>query len=417
MAAPPNENKVNQRMRKKGSSKSGPPPAHRVRLTLLVLGAVLLAGAGWWAGSQRSLTANELRSLDEAQLVRRSEQGPDRLDALCVLGERRWAGPDPGGAAAPYQQAMALDPNDARAVAGYVLSRGVPGFPGWADVVLRELINAQPSHHAGHLALGELCTREGELEEAGKHLREALRLAPQDSAVHYQYGLWSATSAATGKGIEHLEEACRLSPRVALYHVALADLQIHLAQYPAARKHLEIAEALEPGVPTLLYHKGRLLLAGKPSAEDKRQGLEALERAVKLAPDWNMPRLTLGRLLISGGEVERGVKMLEPLVASAPDKQLFATLAQGYYRLGRKADGDHLITLYEAGQKAAREDSDQWLAAKRAGQDVRPRLARARQVRQRGQALQALYLYRAALAVEPDNQEAKKAIDELIRRP
>jgi len=390
---------------------------HRIRVSLIVFGVVSCLAAGWYAANQRSLSANELRSLDLPVLQRRAEKGPDRLDALCVLGERLWAGANPESALAPYQEAMTLQPNDARAVAGFVLARGAHTSAGWVDVVLRELIHAQPTEPAGHLALGELCTSEGELDEAGKHLREALRLAPNDSAVHYRYGLWSATSAATGAGIEHLETACRLSPRVALYHVAVADLQIHLAQYPQARKHLEIAEALEPATPTLLYHKGRLLLAGKPTEQERKEGLQALERAVELAPEWDMPRLTLGRILASGGEVERGVKMLEPMLASRPDKQLLATLAQGYYRLGRKADGDHLIKLYEAGLAEARRDSDEWLAAKRAGSDIGPRLRRARQMKQNGRSLQALNLYRAVLTVQPDHAEAKKAIHELTRLP
>jgi len=388
-----------------------------LRMTALALVFLGCLSVFFWVQSQRGLSPNQLRSLNQAELERRAEHGPDRLSALCILGERTSSGPNPEAALTAYQSALRLDSTDARAVAGYVLARNSRTSPGYADVVLRELIRAQPDHYAGHLALGVLYLQEGELDEAGVHLREATRLAPDDAEVHYRYGLWSASAGSTGKGIEHFQMACRLSPRVALYHLALADLQIHLAQYAEARSHLDVASRLTPDSPTLLYHRGRLLLSGRPSVAESELGVRTLERAVQAAPDWSMPRLTLGKYFIGSANPLRGVRLLEPLLDREPDKQLLATLARGYYKLGRRSDGDQLIALYNRSEERARKDSDEWLAAKRAGTKTEPRLRRARHLKHEGRQLQALALYRAVLTVEPGNTEANKAIDELTLRP
>jgi len=390
----------------------------RGRLALLLGLLVALSAAAVWMWLQRDLTPNQLRQLPLPELQARANRDGGREAELCVLGERLLDLADVEAAAAAYRRARDLDAFSARALAGWILAVAGRRHPGWAERALRELAAARPERFEPKLALARLYMMNGDLDQPGELLREAVAQAEGDSEPVYHYGVWSGMIGATGRGVENLLEAVRRAPRVASYRVAAADLLIHLARYPEAETHLKEALRLTPEYAPGHYQYGRLLLAGRRSDAEMAEGVRHLERALELAPGWDLPLLTLGRHRTQQGQPEEGVELLERAgAAGASGRQFLAALAQGYYQLERKEEGDRLIARYNAELAAERADQQAQQALRRDPANVDVRLRRARKLRAEGKELKALLVYREVLAVRPGHAEASRAADELTQGP
>jgi tetratricopeptide (TPR) repeat protein len=402
-----------------GGERPKRPPLRVSRLLLLLaLGATACGAAVWWAQARGPGSLNALRQLDLPELEDRAQTGKDRVAALCVMGERYEDEERAPEAVAAYSRAKAIEPDSIPALAGYVVSRAGVTSPGWAEIVLRKLVKAAPGQLAPELALGELYLLNNVPEQAGQPFHEAARLGPDDAEVLYQFGVWSGTIGEPGRALESIGKACRLAPRVSRYHLAYADLLIHLARYSQAKEALLTVERLDARSPVLHYHMGRLLLSGRPSPADRGEGLRRLEQSLLLAPGWELPRIELACYRTRNNEVERGVRELEALARSAPaNEQVVHALAQGYYRLGRTADGDRLTARYNRLLERGRTLDAMRETARRSPGKVQPRLRLARALRAQGLQLGALALYREILELQPSDPEAQKAVHDLTQPP
>lgn len=87
----------------------------------------------------------------------------------------------------------------------------------------------------------------------------------------------------------------------------------------------------------LAFEKALKQETGQTDALIERRS--ALENAVKLAPDWALARLELGRTILDQGDAERAARaLLGALVLRPGDPQILSELGRAYRRAGRAAE-------------------------------------------------------------------------------
>ncbi len=219
-----------------------------------------------------------------AELVRPAEGATAQL----LLGNAQLRAGRPDSALAYHRRARRLSPEDAAAARALALT-------------LEEL---------------------GQMPEALELYAEAGRLAESNPLYLYD---WARAALKVGKGpevvIEQLDRVLALAPDFLNAHLLLATCRTQLGQVSAAMENLQSALELSPGEPRASAALAGLwarraqesLSAGNPEAT-----IQALAKAVELAPREPSLRLDLSRVLMSEGLFKRAVDHLETILKLAP---------------------------------------------------------------------------------------------------
>ena len=216
------------------------------------------------------------------------------------------------------------------------------------------------------LGLGAVALRQGQAEEAARHLEQALTLDPDYASLHYQLGLayralgridealpelekgegakrraygdeLDARIAAYGMGLqEQLEkvtgmlstgrpqQAMPILQKLLAHHADDVHVQVNLGvahlqmrRLDAALAALQRAEEIDPNEPTVPTNLALCLLEmGRP-----QEARAAAERAVRLSPNDFMAHFSLGRVLVRSGhqgEARRSLRRAVELQGDSP---------------------------------------------------------------------------------------------------
>jgi tetratricopeptide (TPR) repeat protein len=218
-------------------------------------------------------------------------------------------------ASIPYfEQAMARDPQFARAHAGLSLAYGtlpayVPEEPGWAaaqEAAARRAVQLDPNLPDARLALGlVLETGHMDLARAREEYRAALALDPNDASVLHVFGGMLLLIGETDEAITTLRRATRIDP---------------LAKSAGSNYALGLAFARR-----------------FPDAMAETQRVLAFDSVFMLA------RVMLGFVQAFGGAADSAVATFEHNLTIHPDAHLNRTLlVYAYASAGRRADAERL---------------------------------------------------------------------------
>lgn len=120
------------------------------------------------------------------------------------------------------EQAIAIDPNYAQALAVFAVSYAFGAHMGWEDVTVAvpaaeraalAAVRADSGDPWVHLALATVHLHRGRFEDSLASFEMAIRLNPNFSLAQGYYGLVLSTVGRWNEGAEYARRALRLSPR------------------------------------------------------------------------------------------------------------------------------------------------------------------------------------------------------------
>jgi Flp pilus assembly protein TadD len=176
----------------------------------------------------------------------------------------------------------------------------------WKDSVtlFRSAIENTGDNGLARTNLGIALYRQGNLEEAARHLREALRIHPGNHFARNSLGTVLRASGLLPEAISEFERVLRERPDDPAANNNLAACLLDLGMPGKARPHLLRALRADPENAEAQCNLGSLLLAEGQYAEAERRFREA----VRLRPGYANALDGLGTALLRqgrGGEAER----------------------------------------------------------------------------------------------------------------
>ena len=252
---------------------------------------------------------------------------------------------------------------------------------GVASDEIQQALALEPNSAKAHLARGYLYLLRKNPAHAGPELKAAADLAPVRSEERIKYAEFQAANGAADEGKALLQNVTRQAPdyvpawrdlaQIALaekkYDEALTALENVFGRDPEnpegrllqaevwlgkadPKKAIEILDKLDstyPNNPLVKYNLARAYLANNNTI----QATAALEQAIAIRPDYPEAILVLGELNLRAGKAQATALAMEDLLKKRPDlPQARSLLANCYQVLGRLDDA---AALFREQTKAA----------------------------------------------------------------
>ena len=179
------------------------------------------------------------------------------------------------------------------------------------ELILERLKKLAPRDREVQAVEARLLFRDGRQEEAERLFVRLIEAGSRDSAVHFLHGLVLAGRGGRREALPFLEEACRLEPDCALYWLRLAESRHLLGEDP--QEALEHALRLAPDDPWVNNLLGMVRL-GEGRLEEAGG---ALRRALEAAPGEADILINYTEYLDRAGEGARALQLLAEAVKAA----------------------------------------------------------------------------------------------------
>jgi tetratricopeptide (TPR) repeat protein len=279
-------------------------------------------------------------------------------------------------AAALYQRALEVDPNEPTALYLFGLLNFEMGQAQTALELLRKVVGIRPDHVQARLTLANLLHWRGDYADAAEQFRAVIEADPDNLAA--QVGLAKALrdDGAFDASLAAGRAALDIDPNCAAAHEVMGGAFSGLGRAERSIDAYRTAIALQPdlasahiGLALVLLGENRpadaLAATDAALAEDQGQAqawfargvalnglrrldeaVEALERSVALDPTQAITHLNLGNLY---GEFERGEEAIshlrEALSLNPTLKEAHASLGSLYLLTGNKRDAERFSWL------------------------------------------------------------------------
>lgn len=321
----------------------------RLRSVEAVLCCVWLAGCGGAAGSQRpSASAADARLQAQADQADQAEGSGPEASPLVKQGEAKLGQNDAAAAKLLFEQALAQNPDDARAALDLGIASELLDDAGGAEVAYRQALRAQPDFTQAQTNLGALLREKGELTEAvnwlerasqsgsagahqnlalayedqgkldlaAQHYARAIELQPSDVMTRANYGLLLLKQGRSQEAVRQLEQARdgAQGNRPAL--LAIGNGLRRAGANEAALVAMENAvNTGEPATPALL---SELALAQR-TAGKREQAVATLQRVLTMDEKYATAHYLLGNMLAADGRFADAKQHYERYLKLAPN--------------------------------------------------------------------------------------------------
>lgn len=184
-----------------------------------------------------------------------------------------------------------------------------------------------------------------------------------------------------------LKHALELDPKLALAHASLGMLRTRERRFDEAKEHLR--EAVASGAPNYLVHYYYAYALSREgmtegsysngyTPETARAMRDSLHKAIELRPDFPETYSLLAFVnLVTGEEIEEGVRLINRARALSPGKEFYALiLAQLYIRQEKFDEARALLEpmTHDASDPAMRANAESFMSYLRKAQDYAARL-------------------------------------------
>jgi len=330
---------------------------------------------------------HQARQLDAAADAygRFLKEQPRNVEALSNLGAVLAAQGRYDDAIARYRDALAIDASRTAVRLNLAVALQKAGRAGDAAAELERVVAEAPQNRNAIVLLAECRVRLGEYGKAAALLTPLHEQNPEDRAVTYLLGVSLVEDKQVNRGKLILDQILRDgdSPETRLLTGAA---KLNAGEYAAARADLRRSAEMNPALPMVHGFLGRALmnLGDLPgAAEEFRNELQSdpndfdanlflgvllkqdnaleeamarFEKAAALRPGEPAAAYQVGALRLRFGQTDGAREVLEQVVAAAPDfVEAHVSLALVYYRLKRKADGDHEQDIVRELERKAQE--------------------------------------------------------------
>lgn len=387
-----------------------PRPTVALALFVLWLGTAAVVAAEQ-AVPMPDLAAAESRVAATVLAARAAVEGaPQRAIAWghygMVLDAHRFA----AEAAAAYEQAHALDPQELRWPYFLALvldlsqpERAVP----WFEAALQ----IDPSYVPARIRFGETLEKLGRMDEAQEQFRRAADIDPESPFAAFGLGRMALAKGAVGEAIEHLERAYSLAPRLQAIVVTLARAYHRAGREEEAQRKSREAR----GLPRVAHHPDNLKAEVGRLAVDR----ESYLRRARTFLDLNRAMEAAGEVkALLDADADDAEALL--LLAEVRDRQgdAAASLAAAERALavdGEVAGGRALLAslLFKAGRFAQAESRAREVLD-RQPEDVHMLLLLAMTAARRGEADAMLARLDEAIALGTEDPELRRLLVQLL---
>ena len=302
------------------------------------------------------------------------------------------------------------------------------GHQAEAMQVLRQILTQSPNDADARLLLGSLLSEAGQHQEAIGELKQAVRLRPRSAEAEVALGEAYSSSGDRPAAQRSFQQAVTLDAKSSVAHLDLARVLIESEQFDAATAHLDRALstlgqdsdaanahylrakvysahndagqaasqlrqaiAIQPAFPEAWSDLGEAC----QTLQDHAGALNALTRAVELAPNGGVAQYRLGKEYLLQHQSHQAVKPLQEADRLNPDDQSTLNALQKALRQDGQTEAadrvkQHLADLLGHGEVTAEDElaaiqlNNQGAELQRAG-DMR----------------QAVEKYRAAVRLNP----------------
>jgi tetratricopeptide (TPR) repeat protein len=247
---------------------------------------------------------------------------------------------------------------------------------------------------------GITALEQGRWESAEKSLAKAVEICPEDAEArrHHAEALWSL--GRRPDAIAEIEKAVELAPQDAALRVRIGQMRLATRQLSKAQAEVDAALDMEPQRADAWAMRARVRRAAGHTAE----ALADYHRALGFAPDDRELLLETAEIYRQLNEPEKALALLHRLVDTyGPEEEPSGVIyleGLAYAALGR----------YD-------EAAERYTAALSRGQPTPELLYQLAVARSRiGQPYEALAAAEAALRMQPDNEPARRLIEQLGQR-
>jgi len=244
-------------------------------------------------------------------------------------------------AAALYERARSLAPDEFRWVYYLGIVRAALGGPAEAITALKEAVRLKPDYLPAQLKLAESLSAVGESGESQRHYEAVLKIAPGSAFAHFGLGRIKASRRDLAAAVEHFRRACELSPRFGAAHYALALAYRDLGETAKASEHFALYQKDQLNSPALddpLLEAVAELNVGAIEHSKKAANFEAdgeleqaaveYERALEINPRLEQALVNLVAIYARLGRAEKAEEHYRQAVAMNPN------LAEAHYNFG-----------------------------------------------------------------------------------
>lgn len=209
----------------------------------------------------------------------------------------------------------------------------------------RKALRADPESPQAHQGMGQALEKKGDLEGAENHFRKAWALDSSNPYYAYYLGRIRMLRSDPREAGELLREALRLDPSFDEAHVRLAEILESVGRPDEALQHYDRLLTLQPESRSARLRRAQLL-RGMGRVEDAKAGLEEL---LRLDPRDAEARVSLATLLMEQGESAPAEAELQAVLDSGaqPDVTAIARYNLGVLR-ARRGDDPGAIDEYRA---------------------------------------------------------------------
>jgi len=274
-----------------------------------------------------------------------------------------------------YKQALKIQPGNLKVELNLALAHYKALQLGEAVHDLVALNASEPADLNIALLLGDCYFRLGEYKKAVALLGPFEKTHPQERALIYLYGMSLIRDGQVDKGeiqvnkilshgnsaeahlmlgaarlaiydnagaIDELKVAIKLNPKLPLAHYLYGRALLTLGHRDQAMQNFREELAIDPNEFEPNLYLGVLL----NQSEEYKEAAPYLTRAMQVRPGNPAVRFQMALGEIGTGKLEQARKMLEQIVKGSPDfLDAHVSLAQVYYRLRMKKEGDHERTI------------------------------------------------------------------------
>ena len=187
------------------------------------------------------------------------------------------------------------------------LTRQQIGYWRDSETLFRHLLEVTKNNYAGHVNLGTVYSRRGQLDEAIREYRESLRLNPYYGLTHYNLGNALLQKGEVDEAIQHYQLAILLLPMSVDSYNNLGLALRKKGRVDEAIRQFQQAVRLKPDDADIHYNLGAALAQRGQMDEAIRQFQEAL----RLQPDYGDARRNLNAALAAQQKAEGRMKQAE----------------------------------------------------------------------------------------------------------
>lgn len=266
-----------------------------------------------------------------------------------------------------------------------------------------QLLAARP-HDSEVLYLnGIIEAEDGNPEQARTHLEEAVKLDPQNNDAHYRLGIVEVQLHQWKEAVENLQRSIDLQIPLPEAHFELAKALRGLGQTDRAAEEMKTYQQLKKAHDASLAAESAIALADKNLDSGKTdEAIAKYREALEGQPNDALYRYKLSVALRKAGDTDGERVQLEQAIRLDP--KLAAAQNELGFLLARAGDAAGAVEHFRLAVQSAPAWTDAWvnLAAELA---VLSRFPEAREAVSR------------ALALDPDNADARALSDQLARDP